>query len=359
MGAVDNLGRIAQTSGTMGSMRTPSPLPEDLLSGPFTVDEWRSAGLTYGRLRAGDLDRVGRGLYTVPERGAHDGDRLLALARAVCAASPGAWVSHESAAALLNLPVPSSLRAGFPLHISKPRALPQARREGIVAHNVTAFPEEITVVRGVPVGTPPRTFLDLARKLPLEDLVALGDHLIRLPRPELEGRSAPLTTLPALRALLARHGNLQGIRKARLSLDLMRVGADSVPETKLRLAIVEAGLPEPQLQVRLRPHDRYSPSVDAGYLGPRVGVLYEGEHHLTPWQQSTDMERDAQYSEAGWILVKANRHDLRNGFARTISRVRSALVRRGALPGAGVVRLAGPSRPTGLPRNETPHQDMR
>jgi very-short-patch-repair endonuclease len=88
--------------------------------------------------------------------------------------------------------------------------------------------------------------------------------------------------------------------------------------------------------------------VDAAYPESRVGVLYEGEHHLTPWQQSTDMERDAQCSEAGWILIKANRHDLRNGFARTVSRVRNALVRRGAVPGNGVVR----------PASETPHQDM-
>jgi hypothetical protein len=291
---------------------------------------------------------VGRGLYAVQEGGTDDGGRLLALARAVCAASPGAWVSHESAAALLGLPVPPHLGTGLPLHISKPRSLPQARREGVVAHNVTAFPEEVTLVHGVPVATAQRTFLDLARKLSLEDLVALGDHLIRLPRPELEDRSAPLTTLLALRALLARHSNLQGIRKARLSLDLMRVGADSVPETKLRLALVAAGLPEPQLQVPLRPWDRYSPSADAAYPASRVGVLYEGEHHLTPWQQSTDMERDAQYSEAGWILIKANRHDLRNRFARTVSRVRNALVRRGAMPGIGVVR----------PANETPHQDM-
>lgn len=344
-------------------MRTPSPLPESLPNGPFTAAEARTAGISYGRLRAGDIDRVGRALYAVAEGGAHDGeahygDRLLALARAVCAASPGAWVSHESAAVLLGLPVPTSLAAGLPLHVSKPRTLPQARREGIVAHNVTAFPEEVTMVHGVPVGTPPRTFLDLAWKLSLEDLVGLGDHLIRQPRPELEGRSAPLTTVPALRTLLSRHGNLQGIRKARLALELMRVGADSVPETKLRLAMVAAGLPEPQLQVPLRPWDRYSPSVDAGYPGPLVGVLYEGEHHLTPWQQSTDMDRDAQYSDAGWILIKANRHDLRNRFARTVSRVRSALVRRGALPGPGVVRLVGTSTPTGYPHSETPHQDM-
>lgn len=89
-----------------------------------------------------------------------------------------------------------------------------------------------------------------------------------------------------------------------------------------------------------------------------MGVLYEGEHHLTPWQQSTDMDRDAQYSDAGWILIKANRHDLRNRFARTVSRVRSALVRRGALPGPGDVRLVGTSTPTGYPHSETPHQDM-
>lgn len=339
-------------------MRTPRPLPEDLPDGPFTVEEARRAGLPYRRLRAADMDRVGRSLYLVPDAGTHDAGRLLALARAVCAASPGAWVSHESAAALLDLPVPPALASGLPLHVSKPRALPQARREGIVAHNVTAFPEEVARVNDIPVATPERTFLDLARRLSLNDLVALGDHLIRIPRPEFEDRSAPLSTVSALRALLGRHRNLQGIRKARLALEMMRVGADSVPETKLRLAVVEAGLPEPELQVLLRPGDPYSPSLDAGYPVARVGILYEGEHHLTPCQQSADMERDAQCAEAGWILVKANRNDLRNGFVRTIARVRVALVRRGALPGAGVMRLAGPAAPAWPLEIATPHQDM-
>ncbi|WP_077489915.1 hypothetical protein [Sinomonas mesophila] len=316
-------------------MRTPAPLPEGLGEGPFTSAEARLAGLTPTRLRAGDLERLSHGLYTP----AHDDVPVLALARAVCAASPGAWVSHESAAALHGLPVPPWMDLDAALHVSRPRALPQSRRMGLIAHNVTAFAEELTEISGVPVATPGRTWLDLARRLPLPDLVALGDHLIRRPRPELEGRSAPLDTVAGLRLLVGRHPNLQGIRKARAALELMRVGADSVPETKLRLAIVDAGLPEPELQIALRPDDPWSPTADAGYRSVRVGLQYEGEHHLTAEQQWRDVERDAQFTDADWLLIKATRKDLANGFDRTVRRLRDALVGRGALPQPGVVRL--------------------
>ena len=149
----------------------------------------------------------------------------------------------------------------------------------------------------------------------------------------------PLDTLPALRLLVGRHSNFQGIRKARAALELMRVGADSVPETKLRLAIVEAGLPEPELQIALRPDDPWSPTVDAGYRGARVGLQYEGEHHLTAEQQWRDVERDAQFTDADWLLIRANKKDLANGFNRPVRRLRDALVSRGGLPQPGVVRL--------------------
>lgn len=42
----------------------------------------------------------------------------------------------------------------------------------------------------------------------------------------------------------------------------MRVGADSGPESLLHLAMTDAGLPEPELQVTLRTGDARSPSAD-------------------------------------------------------------------------------------------------
>ncbi len=202
-------------------------------------------------LRSSDLTSAG-GLIHVPAGWEFE---IRSLARALSAATPGAWISHLTAAVLLGLWLPSWYRDCRELHLSKRRALPPVRREGVVGHTVLAFDDELTVLDGIRISTPARTWLDLARILPLDDLVALGDQLVRRPRPELEGRTEPWATLPQLTAMLTRHPKLKGIVKARAAAALIRPGADSAPETFLRLALTAAGLPEPELQVRIVPED--------------------------------------------------------------------------------------------------------
>lgn len=194
---------------------------------------------------------------------------LRGLARALSAATPGAWISHLTAAVLLGLWLPSWFRGCRELHLSKPKALPPVRREGVVGHTVLAFDDELMVWDGIRISTPARTWLDLARILPLEDLVAAGDQLVRQPRLELEGRSEPWATLPQLRDMLTRHPKLKGIVKARQALEHIRPGSDSAPETFMRLALTAAGLPEPELQLRMVPDDPLSPrpTSDTGGKG--------------------------------------------------------------------------------------------
>lgn len=76
---------------------------------------------------------------------------------------------------------------------------------------------------------PPRTWLDLASGLPLNYLIALGDQIIRIPRPGLEQRSEPYAYKDGLRLLIRQHPNMKGVEKARLALDETRVGGGFVP----------------------------------------------------------------------------------------------------------------------------------
>jgi len=101
--------------------------------------------------------------------------------------------------------------------------------------------------------------------------------------------------------------------------------ATSGPETKLRLALVAAGLPEPQLQVRLDPDDRWSPEADLGYRRLRIALQYEGASHRTPDQLRRDNRRDAQVDKARWRYLKFDSADLFDGFARACREVREAL----------------------------------
>lgn len=302
-------------------MHAPAPLPRRLAAAPFTVYEARAASLSAGRLRSADLNTAGRALY-LPADWEFD---LCGLARALSAATPGAWISHLTAAVLLGLWLPSWFLGCRELHLSKPRTLPPVRRDGVVGHTMLAFDDEVMDWEGIRISTPARTWLDLARMVPLEDLVAVGDQLVRQPRSGLEIRTEPWATLPQLKSMLLRHPKLQGIVKARLAADLIRSGADSAPETFLRLALTAAGLPEPELQVRLEPGDDYSPAADLGYRKDRIALQYDGGHHLTREQQSRDIRRDEAFIAAGWRYFKFNADDLQGGFRGAVRRVGAAL----------------------------------
>ncbi|MHA7289848.1 DUF559 domain-containing protein [Arthrobacter sp. MDT3-24] len=302
-------------------MRPSSPLPDHLTSVPFTVHEARAANLSSGRLRSSDLASAGRLLY-LPTGWDFE---IRGLARALSAATPGAWISHLTAAVVLGLWLPTWFRDCRELHLSKPRNLPPVRREGVVGHTVLAFDGEVMVLDGMRISTPARTWLDLASLIPLEDLVAVGDQLIRQPRPGLEARLATWSTLPELHEMLRRHPKLKGIVKAREAAELIRSGADSAPETFLRLALTSAGLPEPELQLRIVESDPYSPAADLGYRAQRIAIQYDGGHHLTREQQSRDNRRDELFNAAGWRYFKFNGDDLAHDLRRAVNQVRLTL----------------------------------
>jgi hypothetical protein len=100
---------------------------------------------------------------------------------------------------------------------------------------------------GVRLTSPTRTRLDLASIAGLDELVIAGDSLVCSHGPEFPAPHEPLCTVAELRAIVANHPGVRGVRAAREAFELIRVGADSKPETMMRLAFVRAGLPEPDL----------------------------------------------------------------------------------------------------------------
>jgi len=299
------------------------PLPGSLVRRPFTVYESRALGVQPKRLRAKDLSDGGRLIYLPAGRHLE----VIERARVLTAATPGAWISHETAAVLTRLGLPPWLGGCSTIHLSKPHELPRVRRAGVTGHRVRCIPGELTDVDGIPVTAPPRTWLDLAAVLPLNYLIALGDQIIRIPRAALELRSEPYAYKDGLRLIIRQHPNMKGVEKARLALDEMRVGADSFPETFLRLALMDARMPEPELQIRLDPDDERSPAADLGYRRYRIAIQYDGAHHLTRGQQSRDIRRDEAFRGAGWAYFKANADDLANGFEGLIARIKTARFR--------------------------------
>ena len=298
-------------------METNDELPAP--STPFTLSEAKDIGFAPEQLRGRSFVHVSRGLYR-PAQWDFD---LLEAAQALSAATPGAWISHSTAARLQGLILPPWLSDSDELHLSKPQFLPSARRKGIHGHATVAFPDEVETDRQLRISTRARTWLDLARVLPLPELVCIGDQLIRVPRPQFEERSEPYATRGSLRRMVLRHGNLQGIVCAREALELMRVGSDSGPETLMRLAMVDAGLPEPELQVKLW-DTQTSPSADAGYRDKKIALQYDGGHHLDEMQRQSDIRRDTAFRSAGWQVLIFTDEDLADGFDQAVRNIRQA-----------------------------------
>lgn len=88
---------------------------------------------------------------------------------------------------------------------------------------------------GVRVISPARTWLDLASVLGLEDLLAAGDYFICSQTRSFGPRREAFCSLDDLQEQVQSTPGVRGSRKARQALELCRVGADSAPESRLRL----------------------------------------------------------------------------------------------------------------------------
>ncbi|MFE4837211.1 hypothetical protein ACFRAU_21355 [Arthrobacter sp. NPDC056691] len=218
------------------------------------------------------------------------------------------------------------------IHISRPDTMAIPRPTGVTGHVGQFFDDEIVCVDGLLVTSRVRTWLDVSRKMSVEELTVVADHLLRMPRPEFEARDEPHATREQLADMLDRHKGTPGIRKARLALEMARIGADSAPETRLRLALEQAGLPQPQLNVRTELCSGVVRQPDMSYPEDRVAVEYEGEGHSEPGQIIRDITREEDYGRAGWFLVRISKRHMQNEARPAVRKVRDALLSRGWSP---------------------------
>ena len=169
------------------------------------------------------------------------------------------------------------------------------------------------------VTSPVRTWVDLGGAgLPLEDLVVAGDSLLRRPDGPRggipRGWAHPLATTSQMEDAVAALRGRRGGGALRTALTQVRSGSDSPQETRLRLRLVRAGLPEPEVNpdvVLLRDYEGRvldSVSVDLFYAEARVAIQYEGSHHFTRADQyRRDMRRDERLREAGIEVLRVDR----------------------------------------------------
>lgn len=349
--------------------RHPSPLPEGLPDA-FSVAQAQDAGVSPRRLRARDLATPFRGVRTRrPTRtaDAEDGDatpvaredaRLRAtILDAACAyatrASPGILFTHITAAVIWDLPLPLRVlrRGAEAIDVAVLGERRAAKGAGVRGHQLRAELTTVAAHRGLRVAAPASVWAQLAPALSVVELVELGDAIVHIPRRRGMRRGSPadaLATRDELRDAV-HAGRRVGIARLRAALPLIRVGAASPPETRIRLACARSRLPEPLLDVDVFGVDG-SPIGFTELAFPDHGVLveYEGDHHRrSPRQWQRDIDKHAACVTAGWEVVRLTAADLERDAAPAVAKIADAVARGGRRRSSVPWGRIGAGEPTG------------
>ena len=281
---------------------------------PFSRAEARAAGLTPEMLMTKRYQKLFWDSYVLREVKITPLLRAEAVLKLVPA---GSHISHHTAAELWGAVVPPDGNT----HIWTASKHGRQVRKGVKTHYGNG-PVRTTMRRGLPVSTPEQTFLDLAAVgVPLVDLVVAADGMIK----------AKHTTRERLTGA-ASGWQGRGCRVARRAASLARSGVDSPMETRLRLLIVLAGLPEPQVNLIVRARDgAWSRRYDLAYEKLRLIIEYDGRQHADDTGQwRTDILRREELDRMRWRLIVVISDGIYVNPLQTLLRVRAALVECGA-----------------------------
>ena len=101
---------------------------------------------------------------------------------------------------------------------------------------------------------------------------------------------------------------MHGIGRLRLAQPLGRTGVESPMETPTRLALLDHGVPEPEIDGEILDVGELIARADLLHRDERVAIEHEGDGHRTDrlqWQR--DVDRVERLHAAGWRVVRVTR----------------------------------------------------
>lgn len=274
---------------------------------PFTRAAALAAGITVKQLRGPAYRRLLHGVYVAAD--VAPSPRLRARA-ALLGFGRDAWLSHASAARVLGIPIPTIPDE----HVTVVRRADRRSRRDVVCHLRAGG--RIRLVDGLPVSDYAQLFVELAELLGLVDLVITGDHLVR------HGHLSVRALSEFCRASTGR-----GAVAARRAASYVRERVDSPMETRLRMLLVLAGLPEPLVNITVTDaHGRPLRRYDLCYPAGRLAIEYDGRHHVERIEQwESDLDRRAGIDDDGWRLLVLVARDVYAHPHRTLARIHRLL----------------------------------
>lgn len=298
------------------------PLPPHLPDS-FTVAQAAAAGAGAGRLRGSGLGRPFHGVRT---RGIVEPASLEALCRALAPRlRVGQFLSHETALLLRGAPMPEwPYRPS--IHVSAYRPAREPRTVGVQGHRLQTREPAFELLRGLPVEHPVRAWRQAGRVWPIGALVAAADFLV--------SEHGAMVDAAHLRDEVALMGDVRGGILMRALRDV-RSGVRSARETRLRLLLQNAGLPEPEVGWCLfDARGTFVAELDLAYPRFRVAAEYDGRVHADdPQQFARDADRWAAIRAEGWSHDRVLAHHLHGEGQAAVRIVREALIRGGWTPG--------------------------
>ena len=157
------------------------------------------------------------------------------------------------------------------------------RRAGVRVHRSRTV--EATSYRNIPITTPARTIIDLARTLkgrPLEQALDRAEQRRLLDFAELHNRPIP----PSLQAVLS----------------LYTAGTPTRSELEERFLQLcdDHGVPRPHVNTRIN-------GIEVDFVWPQRRLIVEVDgyaYHRSPTAFETDRERDINLANAGWRVLR-------------------------------------------------------
>jgi hypothetical protein len=217
---------------------------------------------------------------------------------------PRAMAVSITALALWGVQIPGRLQRDTRIHIMVPTRGAHPERHDIKVHWSTQLASvPTTTVHTIRTCDPIEAWMLAAKIATIEELIQLGDQLLR--------RDNPLTTLQQLRRRVANAGRRRHIRKIRHALEFIRAGTQSIFETWMRLRGTEAGMPEPQINVDIYDQEgNFVARPDLLWEALQTAGEYDGDYHGDNNRRLQDNERRRRMEIHGIHIITATKNDL-------------------------------------------------
>ncbi len=237
---------------------------------------------------------------------------------AVLSAGAGAALSHRSAGQIWRI-LPAA--SGAP-EVTRPTNA-RTRRDFRI-HRAPLPPDEIVLIRSIPVTTPPRTLLDLADVLSQRQLEKAFNEMEvlqltdKLSIPDLIGRYPARRATGALRKLLQGEERARGPTRSEL-------------EDRFKAVLEKEGLPMPRFNAHVAVAGRFF-EVDCLWQEKGLIVELDGRAvHGTRRAFERDRERDRLLIAGGWSVVRVTWCQLQDDASNVLADLRM-LLRKGSGP---------------------------